>query len=300
MINYLDPLSHKRALMSIKKSRHKVPKKSASKKKGSKPRKADTADKYVLYEKSVQATDFEYEFVDTTFTRLRGRTAKLLREDFCGTAQMCCEWVRARDDNQAVGVDLDPEVLGWSRDHHIASLDDNQKKRTRLLQEDVRKVNADPVDIVLAMNFSWQIFEQRDVLREYFKSVRDSLVDDGVMFLDAFGGYEAYKELEEKTKHKGFTYVWEQASYDPITGHMVCYIHFNFNDGSKMKKAFHYEWRLWSLPELKEILLEAGFSNVTIYWQGWDEDEDEPDGEFLPAEHGEADAGWICMISAEK
>jgi hypothetical protein len=80
---------------------------------------------------------------------------------------------------------------------------------------------------------------------------------------------------------------------------MVCYIHFHFNDGSKLRKAFHYEWRLWSLPEIREILLEAGFSKVTVYWQGWDEN-DEPDGIFVPATKGEADPGWICMISAEK
>ncbi|HFD80886.1 MAG TPA: class I SAM-dependent methyltransferase [Gammaproteobacteria bacterium] len=285
--------------MNMKKTRHRDSAKNARKRKTKKPRKADTADKYRLYEQSVQSTDFEYEFVDSNFRRLRGRTARTLREDFCGTAQMCCEWVRGRPDNRAIGVDLDPEVLAWSREHHIAALTAEQQQRVRLLQEDVRKVSTEPVDMVLAMNFSWQIFEQREVLCDYFRSVRDSLVDDGVLFMDAFGGYEAYQELEEKTRHKGFTYVWEQASYDPVTGHMVCHIHFHFGDGSKIRKAFSYEWRLYGLPELKEILLDAGFSNVTIYWQGWDED-DEPDGVFEPTEHGEADPGWICMISAEK
>ena len=285
--------------MSMKKTQHKDTKKPGKTQKTRKPRKADTADKYVLYEQSVQSTDFEYEFIDSNFTRLRGRTAKLLREDFCGTAQMCCEWVRGRPDNQAIGVDFDPEVLEWSRNNHIAALKSEQKARVTLMQEDVRKVHTDPVDIVLAMNFSWQIFEQREVLRSYFASVRDSLVDDGVLFIDSFGGYEAFQEIEEKTKHKGFTYVWEQASYDPITGHMVCHIHFNFNDGSKIKKAFTYEWRLYGLPEIREILLDAGFSNVTFYWQGWDEDE-ERDGNFVPATSGDADPGWICMISAEK
>jgi hypothetical protein len=285
--------------MNIKKTRHKESRKSGKRKKGKKLRKADTSDRHALYEQSVQATDFEYEFVDTNFKRIRGREARSLREDFCGTAQMCCEWVRGRADNLAVGVDFDPQVLNWSREHHIAALDPEQKARVTLLQDDVRSVKTDPVDIVLAMNFSWQIFEQREELRSYFSSVRHSLIDDGILFLDAFGGYEAYQELQEKTKHKGFTYVWEQESYDPITGHMVCHIHFHFNDGSKMKKAFSYEWRLYSLPEIKEILLEAGFAKVTIYWQGWDEN-DEPNGIFLPATKGEADPGWICMISAEK
>ena len=286
--------------MSIKKTKHKDVKKPGKGKKGKKPRKADLADRHALYEQSVQSTEFEYEFIDTNFRRIRGRTATLLREDFCGTAQMCCEWVRGRTENHAVGVDLDEEVLEWGRQHHITALQPAQRARVNLLQADVRDVNTDPVDVALAMNFSWQVFEQRDMLRSYFAAVRDSLVDDGILFLDAFGGYDAYRELEEKTKQKGFTYVWDQASYDPITGHMVCYIHFHFSDGSKLKKAFQYEWRLWTLPEVREILLEAGFSNVTIYWQQWDEDSDEPSGVFEPAAHGDADAGWICMISAEK
>lgn len=285
--------------MGVKKTRHKASGKSGKKTKPKKPRKADIADKYALYEQSVQSTEFEYAFVDGNFKRIRGRTASVLREDFCGTAQMCCEWVRGRSGNRAIGVDLDPEVLQWSRDHHIAALKPGQRERVELRLEDVRKAETGPVDIVLAMNFSWQIFEQRDELRGYLASVREALVDDGILFMDIFGGFEAYQELEEKTKHKGFTYVWEQASYDPMSGHMVCHIHFNFNDGSKMKKAFTYEWRLYSLPEIREILTEAGFSNVTVYWQGWDED-DEPDGNFQPATQGEADPGWICMISAEK
>jgi len=209
--------------MNIKKTRHKDSRKDGKKKKSAKARKADTSDRHLLYEQSVQATDFEYDFIDTNFKRIRGRTAKLLREDFCGTAQMCCEWVRGRTDNQAVGVDFDPEVLAWSREHHIAALDPEQKARVTLLQDDVRAVKTDPVDIVLAMNFSWQMFEQREVLRSYFSSVRDSLVDDGILFLDTFGGYEAYQELEEKTKHKGFTYVWEQESYDPIWAYGLPY-----------------------------------------------------------------------------
>lgn len=286
--------------MNIKKSRHKSSGKSGKQQnKSARASKADKADRHALYEQSVQSTEFEYEFIDSNFKRIRGRKAKLLREDFCGTAQMCCEWVRGRKNNRAIGVDLDAEVLQWGRDHHVAALKPEQQARVTLLQENVLTVKTDPVDIVLAMNFSWQILEQRSVLRDYFASVRDSLTDDGILFIDSFGGYDAYREIEEKTRHKGFTYVWDQASYDPLTGHMVCHIHFHFNDGSKLKKAFTYEWRFYGLPEVRDILLDAGFSNVTVYWQGWDDD-DEPDGNFLPATKGEADPGWIAMISAEK
>lgn len=260
---------------------------------------ADRADRHVLYEQSVQNTEGEFEFVDSTYEKIRGRKARTIREDFCGTAAMACEWVSRRDDNRAYGVDLDEEVLGWGREHNVAALSPEQKLRVQLLQQDVRDPSAEPVDAVLAMNFSYMIFEDRASLRGYFEKAREHLADDGVLFMDAFGGYDAYRTLKERTKHDDFTYVWEQANYNPIDGHMVCHIHFHFPDKSKMKRAFTYEWRLWTLPELQELLLEAGFSKVTVYWQGWDED-DEPDGEFAPATEAESDPGWVCFLSAEK
>ncbi|PVV26796.1 MAG: SAM-dependent methyltransferase, partial [gamma proteobacterium symbiont of Ctena orbiculata] len=48
-----------------------------------------------------------------------------------------------------------------------------------------------------------------------------------------------------------------------------------------------------------ELLNETGFSKVTFYWQGFDKD-GEPDGVFEPVTEAEADAGWICYITAEK
>ncbi len=261
---------------------------------------AQQADRHHLYELSVQNAEGEYEFIDENFRRLRGRPARTLREDFCGTANMCCQWVRADQANQAVGVDLDPAVQEWGRTHNIAQLDADAAGRVTLLQEDVLKVQAEPVDVVLAMNFSYQIFKQRDVLRDYFSHVREGLKDDGIFFLDAFGGYEAFQdELAEKTKNEGFTYVWDQARFNPITGEILCHIHFAFPDGSRIDKAFSYDWRLWTLPELQEILTEAGFSKATVYWQQEDED-GEPSDEFVPATVGDADPGWICYLSAEK
>ena len=97
----------------------------------------------------------------------------------------------------------------------------------------------------------------------------------------------------------GFTYLWEQAKFEPIRNGLICHIHFAFPDGSRLDRAFSYDWRLWTLPEIRELLEEVGFRRVTVYWQGFDED-GEPDGDFQPAEEGEADAGWICYLSAEK
>ncbi|TVQ60205.1 MAG: class I SAM-dependent methyltransferase [Phycisphaerales bacterium] len=262
-------------------------------------------DRHVLYEHSVQAVESEIDFVDDTFKDLRGRRARTLREDFCGTANTSCEWVRRRPTNVAIGVDLDAEVLAWGARHNVGRLKPAARKRVSLREENVLTVNTEPVDAVLAMNFSYWIFKTRDQLREYFRSVRDSLAPGGVFFMDCYGGSEAHKEVREKRKIEegvrgGFTYVWDQSRYDPISGEMQCYIHFHFSDGSKMNRAFSYNWRLWSLPEIRELLAEAGFVRSTVYWEGTEEDTGEGDGEFVPAERGDADPAWICYIVAEK
>jgi hypothetical protein len=155
------------------------------------------------------------------------------------------------------------------------------------------------VDLLAAFNFSFFIFNTRDQLRAYFKKAHNALKEDGVFFVDLFGGPEAQEETKEKTKHQGFTYIWHQAEFHPVTNYIRCHIHFKFRDGSKIKKAFTYEWRLWSAPEIREVLAEAGFAKSTLYWEGADEEGD-GNGEFTPDEKGEADLAWIAYIVAEK
>ena len=260
---------------------------------------AQKADRHALYQDSVQCVEAEIDFVDATFKKIRGRKAVHLREDFCGTANTSCEWVSRRAGNCAIAVDLDAEVLEWGSRNNIAKLGDAAHQIT-LYQQNVLDVRHEPVDTVLAMNFSYWMFKERALLRRYFRRVRDALVDDGIFFLDCYGGYEASREMREHTENEGFTYVWDQASFNPVNADMRCYIHFRFADGSKLNKAFTYEWRLWSLPEVREILEEAGFAKVSAWWQGWDEKEEDGDGEYEPVERADADAAWVCYVVAEK
>ena len=269
-----------------------------NKRKQSGPSLADQADRHILYEAAVQCAESEIDFVDETFQKLSNRQAVNLREDFCGTTNSSCEWVRRRDSNKAYCVDLDPDVLAWGKDNHITKLSDEQQKRINIFTADVMDSVVTSMDIVLAMNFSYWVFKDRQTMVRYFRSVYESLVDDGVFMLDSFGGYEAFKEMEERTKHDGFTYVWDQSFYNPITGDGRFYIHFKFKDGSSIKKAFTYEWRVWTLPEITEMLTEAGFK-AEVYWEGEDED-GEGNGEFEATTNGEADAGWIAYIVAQK
>src|ERR1700761_1540082 len=83
---------------------------------------AKTADKHDLYQRSVQAPDFEVGFITRVFRKLRGRKPLSIREDFCGTALFCAHWVRSDEQRTATGLDIDPSVLEWGRKNHFASL----------------------------------------------------------------------------------------------------------------------------------------------------------------------------------
>ena len=83
-------------------------------------------------------------------------------------------------------------------------------------------------------------------------------------------------------------------------GSAFFHIHFKFDDGSRLKRAFTYDWRLWTLVEIRELLQAAGFSRVVTYFSGWDEDADESDGKFVAGEVVDADACWQAYLTAEK
>ncbi|MCU0834170.1 MAG: class I SAM-dependent methyltransferase [Chromatiaceae bacterium] len=264
---------------------------------------AELADRHRLYERAVQCPRAEVDFIDRNYRLLRGHSARVLREDFCGTAAVGCEWVRRRKGNRALAVDLDGEVLAWGRTHNLSRLAPEPASRVTLLQANVQTVSTPPADIIAAMNFSYWLLGERAALAHYFRKVHRDLKDDGVFFLDAYGGYDAYRVVTEERQVRSdgltYTYIWEQERYDPISGALVCHIHFAFPDGSRLERAFSYQWRLWSLPEIRELLAEAGFRRVLCYWQGWNPD-GTPDGQFVPVEEGEPDAGWVAYLSAEK
>lgn len=268
---------------------------------------AEQADRHVLYQKAVQAPDFEVEFLDRIFRELRGRKPLSLKEDFCGTAYLSSEWVKSDPARSAVGVDIDADTLAWGRQHNLEAAGADVAERVTLLEKDVREVTEPKVDIVCAFNFSYCLLETRDALRHYFAQARESLVDDGLLFLDLFGGTECETEAEEETEleGEGATYIWEQVSFNPIDHHMECAIHFEFDDGSRLDNAFTYAWRLWSIPEIRELLEEAGFSKVRIYWERFEEADDDSDemegtGEYYETDEAENQESWLVYIVAEK
>ena len=261
---------------------------------------AERADRHELYQQAVQAPDVDAEFARDVYRRQFGNSATRLREDFCGTAAICCEWVKLHEDNRAWGVDLDRDTLQWGRDHNLAALKKKQRPRVELVEGDVRTIDTPAADIVMAQNFSYFLFEDRATLLSYFRGARERLDERGLLILDCYGGPEAVREAIEETEHDDFTYCWDQDAFDPITRRARCFIHFEFPDGSRMERAFTYEWRMWTVPELREVLADAGFTSSSVWWEGTDPESGEGDGVYEPQEWAEADDAWIAYIVGVK
>jgi hypothetical protein len=254
-------------------------------------------DKYALYQRAVQEPEADIDFVNQIFEARFGRRPRTMREDFCAAAFLSSEWVRHADDNLAWGIDLDPEPLQWGRDNNVATLTSAQARRLELIEGDVMEVTHDPVDVVAAFNFSYFYLRSRAELLDYFKTAYSNLADNGLFVLDIYGGPDAQCLVEETTVHDGFNYVWDQDEFDPINNRMQAYIHFEKPSGKRMKRAFSYDWRLWSIIELREVLAEAGFSPSEVYWEGTDEESDgEGDGVFVLEESAENTDAWIAYV----
>lgn len=255
-------------------------------------------DKYLLYHESVQSVETDAQFLEKVFIDLRGKKPKVFREDFCGTFALSCEWVKLRPYHRAVGVDLDPEPMEYGKREYLSQLKEQQKKRLELVEGNVLTSKLPSADLVAAMNFSYFIFKKRSQMKQYFENVFKSLNKNGVFLVDLFGGSQCYDAIEDRTPHKGFTYYWDQTGFDPVSNEALFHIHFKVGK-TKVKKVFTYDWRLWSIPELREIMEEVGFKKTHVYWEGTNS-KGGGNGIFTRTEKGEPCLSWIAYIVAEK
>jgi SAM-dependent methyltransferase len=256
-------------------------------------------DKYEYYHKAVQSAGEDVKFLRRVYKDIRKKEPTTLREDFCGTFALSKEWVQLNPKFKAVGVDLDPEPLEYGKSHHRDKLRPERQRRLRLVEGNVLHGHLPAADIAVAMNFSYFVFKSRELMKKYFTNAYRSLNKDGVFVIDTFGGSNAYDSNVETTRHKTFTYYWDQVGFDPVTNRALFYIHFKPHGQKKVERVFTYDWRVWSIPELRDLLAEVGFRRTHVYWEGTT-DKGEGDGIFTRTEKGEACLSWIAYISAEK
>lgn len=258
-------------------------------------KKKSLGDKYHFYQLGVQSPDVDVALLQQVYRQVRGRAATHFREDFCGTAATLCAWLEQGKKFTGEGWDIDPEPLAWGRKHNLKPLGKNRQQRAKLCTGDAREPSLRAPDIRCAFNFSYWLFRERGVLLEYFRSVHDDLAAYGVFMIDVQGGSEVFSEEEQVTDCGDFELICHQTDVCPVDHSANLALHFRFPDGSEMRDAFRYIWRIWSMPELIDMLREAGFADVRCYWCA-----DEEESGYEETRFGENDPAWIACLAALK
>ncbi len=257
--------------------------------------------KYDLYERSVQSSETHVSWFTQLYRDLHRKDPRAFREDFCGTFQVSCEWVRRSPKNTALGLDLDPEPLKYGKKKNLSQLTLEQRKRVKVLQADVLTPPPFKQDMIYAGNFSFFVFKKRTELLIYFQSCLKSLRTHGTLILELAGGPGMIAPGKERKKvalgsGKSFVYIWDQKDFNPIQNHAQYSISFKLPNGTILKDAFEYDWRVWTIPETREVLAEAGFSQSYVYWETVHRGKGT--GEFIRAEFADNAYSWVAYILA--
>jgi hypothetical protein len=256
-------------------------------------------DKYRAYSEAVQSPSLDARFLQRVYSEIRGQKPVVLREDFCGTFTVCCEWVKIDSAKEAVGVDLNPAPLAYGKKHYLDGLEGHARKRIRLYKNDVLSQHTSRADIICALNFSYFVFHSRERLLRYFTLSKKRLRSNGLCIVDVFGGAECAGPSTEVRRLPGMKYEFEQEDFDPITYRSKFHIHFAPAGQRVRRRVFTYDWRMWTIPELRDVMKEAGFRDIIVYWEGTGRD-GRGSGRFYRRERGESCSIWIAYVVGVK
>ena len=242
-----------------------------------------TVDVLELYRWATQDPHTQAAVLAEIYQRVRGVPARLLREDFAGNAADSVAWVATDASRRAIAVDIDAPTLAYA-----------EARAQRLLGEACCRIefhcgdvlapgtpNIARAQLLCVLNFSCFYFHQRADLLRYFERAVACLDETGVVVLNVFGGTAARSPRVDRqhitplpeagTTLAPFEYEWEQRSFEAIHSRLDCRIHFVVDDPGvpgarhRIENAFRYDWRLWTLPELRECLVAAGFREVQVW-----------------------------------
>ncbi|MFO0860956.1 MAG: class I SAM-dependent methyltransferase [Phycisphaerales bacterium] len=258
-------------------------------------------DRFDCYELCVQSPRHVAAFLRA----VHGNHPLILREDFCGTAALSRRWLedaaRSGEHARAIAVDLDQQAIARARP--VQGLD-------RVIGD-----STDPstgpaaADVIFVGNFSIGYLHTRESLVSYFRLSRDRLAlgnggfGGGILVCDTYGGASAFKLGSLTRKHPSrareiIHYHWQHEEADPLTAMVTNSISFRVEaDGEivqELPRAFVYRWRLWSIAELREAMVEAGFASTEVYT-----DCNIAPGEMpRPVSSDDLAEDWIVLIAA--
>ncbi|KAK9829668.1 hypothetical protein WJX72_007255 [[Myrmecia] bisecta] len=172
---------------------------------------------------------------------------------------------------RTTGADLSGPALSdlQAAEHANKACHDDDGARSDCCDAETDDLRCKPADIVCFFNFSvCLLFTRSDVLR-YFRHVRQAINPEGGVFvLDLLGGpaAEVNARIQRRNDVTGMTYLWEQVGYNPVTRHIHTYITLCDPETKQvLPRAFAYHWRLWTLPDVLELLRQAGFPLVEVW-----------------------------------
>ncbi len=228
-----------------------------------------------LYERSVTNPAALVAFILAAYSEGSTHNPKVLREDFSGSAALAKHFAASSRARRAIAVDCDPIPLAQAAG-----------PRMTLVLADVLEAK-DRADIIAATNFALGYSHTRTALISYLRHARTCLPRRGLFLADIYGGHTALRtgSWTRTIRHPQlgtFLYRWNQREADPTTGLVRNSIDFGITTRANKKsrasaaassaksvewtkEAFTYHWRLWSMPELRDALTEAGFKQIDFY-----------------------------------
>lgn len=237
-------------------------------------------DRFALYELAVTDAPRLARFI----AAVHGRRPRTLREDFSGSGALARAWPAASG-GAALAVDLDAQPLRRAKAPGV-----------RTIRSDVVACTA-KADVIAATNFPLGYFHTRPDLIAYLKHARRCLNARGILIADLYGGRDAFRRLKIRRKLRApggrrVEYTWEQREADSATNLVLDTLSFSVvaKPGARprvFKDAFVYHWRLWSIPELRDAMTEAGFKAVELYSRMGDAVDS--DGNLYVRPHDETD-----------
>lgn len=250
-------------------------------------------DKYACYEACVQSP----ADLVPLLRAIHGADPRVLAEDFAGTAALSLAWVERVDGGRAIATDHDPAPLGRHPGH------------ARVLRRVCDVLDAgDVADVLFVGNFSIGYHHTRADLLAYLRHARGRLEAGGSLVCDTYGGESAFLTGAVHRLHPGpgattIRYTWEQRAADPLTGRVLDVLSFRVERAGtivqELPDAFVYDWRLWSVPELRDAMIEAGFTTTEVYAKLPDAVDDAGNAFAEPVtEPEDLDDSFIVLVAA--
>ena len=198
-----------------------------------------------------------------------GETEKTQLSSNPKVLDLCCGFGRisaelARRGFSVTGVDITESYLQTAKEE--ASLDNLD---IEYIKADAREfVRRDYFDLAVNLYISFGYFENKKDDLLMVRNAYESLKNGRSFIIETLGKEIAVRDFVETEwfERAGFTVLTQYEALDSWTFLKNRWI--LMKDGKKIEKVFNQ--RLYSASELRDLLLEAGFSKVEIYGD-WDE-----------------------------